>query len=161
MRKRKRDFFIRLLNAEKYEDELKDAVYRILGDVALVLYMKVSEQDDCITSTKIRQSIVKKWNRDCDTVIKEALVNTYLMSPPRIYRWEQMIFDPEYEGENFMDLTGIHELKKDAMGNCLSTSKNDKWCSGCIFAGSGRKIGGTSGVGLLYGIYQYSRSNDP
>ena len=34
-----------------------------------------------------------------------------------------MIFDPEYEGENFMDLTGIHELKKDAMGNCLSTSK--------------------------------------
>lgn len=34
-----------------------------------------------------------------------------------------MIFDPEYEGDNFMDLTGIHELKKDAMGNCLSTSK--------------------------------------
>ena len=29
----------------------------------------------------------------------------------------------KYEGENFMDLTGIHELKKDAMGNCLSTSK--------------------------------------
>ena len=121
--KTKKRLFIRLLNAEKYEAELKDAVYRTLGDVALVLYMKVSEQDDCITSTKIRQSIVKKWNRDCDTVIKEALVNTYLMSPPRIYRWEQMIFDPEYEGENFMDLTGIHELKKDAMGNCLSTSK--------------------------------------
>ena len=121
--KTKKRLFIRLLNAEKYENELKDAVYRTLGDVALVLYMKVSEQDDCITSTKIRQSIVKKWNRDCDTVIKEALVNTYLMSPPRIYRWEQMIFNPEYEGESFMNLGDKCELKKDAMGNCLSTTK--------------------------------------
>ena len=48
------------LGGPENEDELKDAVYRTLGDVALVLYMKVSEQDDCITSTKIRQSIVKK-----------------------------------------------------------------------------------------------------
>ena len=34
-----------------------------------------------------------------------------------------MIFNPEYEGESFMNLGDKCELKKDAMGNCLSTTK--------------------------------------
>ena len=119
----KNRLFIRLLNKDKYEEELKDAVYRSLGDIALVLYMKVSEYNGCVTSTKIRQKILIKWGKNGDEVFKEALLNTYFMSPPRIYRWEQMIFNPDYEGENFMDLTGIAKLQKDAMGNCLSTSR--------------------------------------
>ena len=96
--KTKPRLFIRLLNADKYSADLQDAVYKTLGDIALVLYMKVTEYEGCVTSTKI-------------------------MSPPRIYRWEQMIFNPEYEGESFMNLGDKCELKKDAMGNCLSTTK--------------------------------------
>lgn len=46
-----------------------------------------------------------------------------LYESAKFYRWEQMIFNPDYEGENFMDLTGIAKLQKDAMGNCLSTSR--------------------------------------
>lgn len=121
--KTKPRLFIRLLNADKYSADLQDAVYKTLGDIALVLYMKVTEYEGCVTSTKIRQGMLEQWGKECDEVFQEAILNTYFMSPPRIYRWEQMIFDPEYEGENFMDLTGIHELKKDVMGNCLSTSK--------------------------------------
>ena len=75
------------------------------------------------TSTKIRLGMLEQWGRDSDEVFKEALLNTYFMSPPRIYRWEQMIFNPEYEGESFMNLGDRCELKRDAMGNCLSTTK--------------------------------------
>ena len=85
--------------------------------------MKVTEYEGCVTSTKIRQGMLEQWGKECDEVFKEAILNTYFMSPPRIYRWEQMIFNPEYEGESFMNLGDKCELKKDAMGNCLSTTK--------------------------------------
>lgn len=91
--------------------------------------------------------------KECDEVFKEAILNTYFMSPPRIYRWEQMIFNPEYEGESFMNLGDKCELKKDAMGNCLSTTEN-KWCSCSVPAGSGRTIGIYAGFRFLYGVYQ-------
>lgn len=124
----KDSLFIRLLNYDDNSEELKDAIYKRIGDIAQVLYMKVSERDGNVMSTKILKSVLEKWQANSDLlsedyIFEEALKNTERMSPPRIYRWEQMIFDPEYEGDNFMDLTGIHELKKDAMGNCLSTSK--------------------------------------
>lgn len=119
----KKYLFIRLLNAEKYALDLQDAVYRMIGDIALVLYLKVGEHKNCISSTKIRQNIIMGWGRPEDEVFKEALLNTYFMTPPRIYRWEQMIFDADYEGDNFMDLTGLHQLKKNEMGNCLSTTQ--------------------------------------
>ena len=121
--KTKPRLFIRLLNANKYAADLQDAVYKTLGDIAIVLYMKVTEYEGCVTSTKIRLGMLEQWGRDSDEVFKEALLNTYFMSPPRIYRWEQMIFNPEYEGESFMNLGDKCELKRDAMGNCLSTTK--------------------------------------
>ena len=121
--KTKPRLFIRLLNADKYSADLQDAVYKTLGDIALVLYMKVTEYEGCVTSTKIRQGMLEQWGKECDEELQESILNTYFMSPPRIYRWEQMIFNPEYEGESFMNLGDKCELKKDAMGNCLSTTK--------------------------------------
>lgn len=119
----KGDLFIRLLNTDRNEMLLQDAIYKTLGDIALVLYARVGETEGCITSTMIHRNLIDMWKKDRELVFKEALLNTYFISPPRIYRWEQMIFNPEYEGDNFMDLAGIHTLKKDALGNCLSTSK--------------------------------------
>ncbi len=124
----KDSLFIRLLNYDDNSEELKDAIYKRIGDIAQVLYMKVSERDGNVMSTKILKSIVRKWQANSDLlsedyIFEEALKNTERMSPPRIYRWEQMIFNPEYEGESFMNLGDKCELKKDAMGNCLSTTK--------------------------------------
>lgn len=120
--KTKKRLFIRLMNVDRYADDLNDAVYKTLGDIALVLYMKITEYQGCVTSTKIRREILTEWKKDSDEVFKEALLNTYFMSPPRIYRWEQMIFNMEYEGESFMNLEENCPLKKDTLGNCLSTS---------------------------------------
>ena len=121
-----KDFlFIRLLNYDDNSEELKDAIYKRIGDIAQVLYMKVSERDGNVMSTKILKSIVRKWQANSDLlsedyIFEEALKNTERMSPPRIYRWEQMIFDPEYEGEEFMSPGTESAISKDFIGNCLS-----------------------------------------
>lgn len=121
----KDSLFIRLLNYDDNSEELKDAIYKKIGDIAQVLYMKVSEHDGNIMSTKILKSIVRKWQANSDLlsedyIFEEALKNTERMSPPRIYRWEQMIFDPEYEGEEFMSPGTESAISKDFIGNCLS-----------------------------------------
>ena len=71
--KTKPRLFIRLLNADKYSADLQDAVYKTLGDIALVLYMKVTEYEGCVTSTKIRQGMLEQWGKECDEVFQEAL----------------------------------------------------------------------------------------
>lgn len=139
--KAKNDLFIRLVNAEKHARELEDVVYRTLGDIALVLYMRVAENDGCITSFKIKQSIVRKWDREDDEVFREALLNTYFMSPPRIYSWEKMIFNRNYQGDNFMDLTSNHEITKDAVGNCLSTVKKANGAVAVFLPGVAQRLG--------------------
>lgn len=138
--KTKKRLFIRLLNADKYAEDLKDAVYKTLGDIALVLYMKVTEYQGCVTSTKIRQGMLEQWKKDSDEVFKEALLNTYFMSPPRIYRWEQMIFNPEYEGESFMNVGDNSKLTKEAMGNCLSTTKKTNGAVAVFLPGVAQRL---------------------
>lgn len=138
--KTKKRLFIRLLNADKYADDLKDAVYKTLGDIALVLYMKVTEYQGCVTSTKIRQGMLEQWKKDRDEVFKEALLNTYFMSPPRIYRWEQMVFNPEYEGESFMNVGDDFKLTKEAMGNCLSTTKKTNGAVAVFLPGVAQRL---------------------
>ena len=40
---------------------------------------------------------------------------------PRIYCWQKLIFDLEYEGEEFMNRADNVELNKGPLGNCMST----------------------------------------
>lgn len=117
----KEDLFIRLINRKKYKRELSRAVYKVVGDVALVLYMKIGEQDGYTSSMKIRRECLERWQQDRDAVFEAALINTYFMASPRIYFWEKLMYNPEYDGECFMDLNRDFPLKRDKFGNCLST----------------------------------------
>ncbi len=119
----KGDLFIRLLNVKMNQAELEEAIYRVIGDIAQVLYIKLGEADRIMTSAKIRESNLEKWKRNREQVFDDALLNTYFISPPRIYCWEKLLFNMDYPGENFMNLMEDVHLKKDAMGNCLSTLK--------------------------------------
>ena len=150
--KTKKRLFIRLLNADKYAEDLKDAVYKTLGDIALVLYMKVTEYQGCVTSTKIRQGMLEQWKKDSDEVFKEALLNTYFISPPRIYCWEKLLYNLDYEGENFMNLLFDMSLKKDAIGNCLSTSVRTNGAVAVFLPGVAQRLGKLIG-GSFYMVF--------
>lgn len=119
----KDDLFIRLLNININRVELEGAIYRVIGDIAQVLYIKLGEKDCMVTSAKIRESNLENWKRDREQVFDDAMLNTYFISPPRIYCWEKLLFDLNYPGENFMNLASEMHLKMDPMGNCLSTTK--------------------------------------
>ncbi|MFR6135674.1 MAG: DUF5688 family protein [Blautia massiliensis (ex Durand et al. 2017)] len=93
MMKVKSRLFIRLLNADKNRTILKELVHHKIGDIALVVYYLAGEKEGYVLSAKIKKSFVEKWGKDVDTVFEAALINTYFISPPRIYHWEKMLFD--------------------------------------------------------------------
>ena len=66
------------MNVVKYRDELKNAIFRTVGDIALVLYARMGELDGCSTSIKIKNHMLQKWEQDEQSVFNEALLNTYL-----------------------------------------------------------------------------------
>ena len=74
-------------------------------------------------------------------MFNEALLNTYFISPPRIYCWEKLLYNLDYEGENFMNLLFDMSLKKDAIGNCLSTSVRTNGAVAVFLPGVGQRMG--------------------
>ena len=144
----KEDLFIRLLNVVKHRDELQNAIFRTVGDIALVLYARMGELDGCSTSIKIKQHMLQKWEKDEQTVFNDALLNTYFISPPRIYCWEKLIYNMSYEGENFMNLLFYLPLKKDTFGNCLSTSTRTNGAVAVFLPGVAQRLGYLLGGGF-------------
>lgn len=47
------------MNVVKYRDELKNAIFRTVGDIALVLYARMGELDGCSTSIKIKTYVTE------------------------------------------------------------------------------------------------------
>lgn len=143
----KDSLFIRLLNYDDNSKELSNAVYKRIGDIAQVLYMKVSECDGNIMSTKIFKSVVEKWKEDGlilseGNILEEALRNTERMYPPRIYRWDQMLFNPEYEGEEFMSPGTEEAISQDLIGNCLTTAKKTNGAVAIFYPGVAERFAG-------------------
>ncbi|MDO4338153.1 MAG: DUF5688 family protein [Eubacteriales bacterium] len=159
----KDSLFIRLLNVDRNREDLHDAIYREIGDIALVLYMAMGETEGCFTSIKIRKDILKKWHGDEEVIFREALLNTYYISPPRIYQWEKLVFDPDYSGENFMNLMTEFEIHKGARGNCLSTTKRTNGAVAVFLPGVAQRIGellGSSFYMVFTSIHEVMIHND-
>ena len=140
--------FIRPLNVKMNGQRLRRAVYRTIGDIALVLYMKVYEEKETISSTKIRKEYIARWEVDWEEVFDDAMLNTYLMSPPRLFRWENLLYDPEYTGDSFMEMVSAARISKDTRGNCLSTVKRTNGAVAIFLPGVAKRLGELMGHDL-------------
>lgn len=139
----KEDLFIRLLNKEKHEKELENAVYKEVDGIACVLYMKVGQRDGRISSMKIHKDSLAEWGMDADEVYESALLNTYFLTPPRIYQWERLLLNPDYDGEDFMTYDyGNDRIKLfgKRVGSCLSTSIRTNGAVAIFLPGVSEKI---------------------
>ena len=132
--------FIRLLNYPRNKEELENVVFERIGDIALVLYQKLGEQENTIISVKIRRTMLDLWQLDKRTVMEQAMQNTCEMTPPRFYLWERLMEDPDYEGESFLDSSDIYELHRGWHGNCLSTTVKTNGAVAAFFPGVAKKI---------------------
>lgn len=140
-KKVKNELFIRPLNIKANRIELEDAVYRPVGDIALVLYMLLGIDEKGIDSIKVRKEYVDKWKMDGEKVMDAALLNTYFLTPPRLYDKFRLLLEPEYRGENFMDLLGEHELDKSWEGNFISTTERVYGAVAVFLPGVAERLG--------------------
>lgn len=101
---------LRPLNYAEHQDSLKDAVYRLHGDIALVLYYVLSDDGTDLNTFKMRREIVECWNKDSDEVFDEALQNTQVKAPPRLYLDE--VVNPPYQQGAFMAVNSDIECIK-------------------------------------------------
>lgn len=66
-------------------EELSNCIYWSMGDVALVLYLLVFEDEENVVSVKLDRSMTNKWERRDDVLLTRALLNSFQRMPPRIY----------------------------------------------------------------------------
>lgn len=98
--------FIRPLNYNDHRYELKDYVYRRVGDIVLVLYLLASdertgERHD-VSSMKLPRVMMESWDLTEDEVWENAMSSTYMMSPPRMYLNPMDTYNPPYHKGAFM-----------------------------------------------------------
>jgi len=100
--------FIRPLNYKDHRYELKDYVYRQIGDIALVLYLLASdentEEQHNISSAKLPKIMMQSWGLTEEEVWENAMGSTYMMSPPRLYLNPMDTYNPPYRKGAFMAL---------------------------------------------------------
>ena len=119
----KNRLFIRPLSWQRNQKELEGIVYDRIGDIALVLYQRLGEQEGTLISVKIRKEMLEAWQLDKRSVMEKAMKNTCRQAPPRFYLWKRLMDDPDdYEGEAFIEPYASWQLNRDAFGNCLSTT---------------------------------------
>ena len=132
----KENLFIRLINFEKNKTELEKAFYKRNGDIALTLYMKISDEDGMLTSLKVPLQCVERWDLEKDDVFMAALKNTVSMMPPKVYDMMKMLLNPGYDGEDVDDPDYIPF--QDTMGNCLSTGQKTNGAVAIFYPGIAR-----------------------
>lgn len=110
--------FIRPLNFKDHQYELKDHIYRRIGDMVLVLYILASDENDGkrhdVLSIKVPKPSMQAWGIAEEEVWENAMINTYIMAPPRIYLNPMDIVNPPYHRGAFMalnsDITSLPPL---------------------------------------------------
>ena len=75
-----------------------------------------------------------------DLFIRALNVNTYFISPPRIFYWEKLVYNPDYDGECFMDLNHEFYLTRDSIGSCLSTARRTNGAVAIFLPGVAKRL---------------------
>lgn len=119
---------IRPINYQKNKYDLKECLYRQVGDIALVLYVlledrRVGKRHD-VMSAKMQKSVMNTWELTEDEIFDRALSNTYVMSPPRIYFNPMDTMNPPYEKGAFMALNSpIREISPSQSPTVTTTTQ--------------------------------------
>lgn len=129
----KERLFIRLINFERNKAELEDFFYKRIGEIAMVLYEKIADEDEGIVSCKVPLKYVDGWDLNKEEVFMAALRNTASMMPPKAYEWVKMIMNLDYEGDDIYDPDYIPA--KGITGSCLSTSRKTNGAVGIFYPG--------------------------
>lgn len=113
---------LRLRNKERESGRLTDAVCRCVGDIAVVLYIRLGKIAGAETSMMVNKAWIDQWGKSEEELFSAAMKNMLRFTPPRIYDFWKLAYDAGYEGEDFMDISQDYPIDDSPIGNCLSTT---------------------------------------
>lgn len=143
--------FIRPLNYNNHQAELEHCFYRRIGEIALVVYVKVLDKDKMLTSFKLPLNYAKVWNMEEQDVFEKVMENTARMMPPRVYSLIDMFFNPNCEGKDIYDPN--FKPSKSEMGNCFSTTVKTNGATAIFYPGAARRMSDLMGQQDLYLVF--------
>lgn len=105
-----------VVNYTDHKYELKSIVYKLYGDVALVLHCIIrDDDDDGFSSFAVDKEVMALWNVEEDKVFETAMSNTQIRAMPRMYMEPTELVRPPYETGAFMavdsDVTYLPKMK--------------------------------------------------
>ncbi len=96
------NLILRPLNYHQCIDELDNCIYWKFGDIVLVLYGLIGDEDGQYLTMKIYREMTYRWNIEEEQLLTNALLNSYAKMPPRLYHAEQMLRNCNRTGGVFM-----------------------------------------------------------
>lgn len=99
---------LRPLNYNDHRTELKNIIYKKIGDIILVLYILAYDQRDGeqhnVGSVKVQKSLLECWGVSEEELWETAMGNSYMIAPPRMYMDPMDTYKPAYTKGAFMAL---------------------------------------------------------
>lgn len=142
----KEKLIIRPINYTDNKYSLKEAIYKRIGDIALVLYLVMYENKvQGLGTTKIHKETFQKWGKDFEEVWEAALTNTYVLAPPRMYLTPAECTDPPYERGAFMALGSKIKSFGKLQTPTVTTTKQVNGAIAVFYPGVKEKIASMAG----------------
>lgn len=132
--------FVRPINISEMKGD-DQTIARIMGDIALVLYYQVDHTDEGLSSIRMKKATVESWGCLVEEVFNEALVNTYIMNPPRLYDYHKILHNPLYQGMNFMNILDDCTDEITGICSCLSTPQRVNGAMSIFLPGVAERLG--------------------
>lgn len=124
---------IRPLSFSLNSMELKKCIYRLCGDIALVLYGVVSDDPETgvLNTFKIPADLAESWGVDIDKVFDQAMLNTHLSAMPRVYtNISDALSHPSDKGKFMSPDSDVEELKN--LPGCAPMLTTTKRVNGAV-----------------------------
>lgn len=132
--------FIRPINYTDNRYELKNAVYEQHGDIALVLYVLLYDNENGIGSIKVPKDIIPSWEKELSEIWANALINTNVMAPPRMYLSEKEATNPPYTRGAFMAVNSNVKSIGKIFAPIVTTTRNRNGAAAMFYPGVMEKI---------------------
>lgn len=144
---------IRPINFTANQYDLKNCVFELMGDIALVLYLVISEDESYgLGTAKVPGVIFEKWERSLEDVWNAALFNTYVLAPPRMYEMPWECYKPPYTKGAFMALGSDMDIIEFHMSPTVTTTKQVNGAIAMFYPGVMERIAEMAG-GSYYVVF--------
>ncbi len=141
--------FLRTVNWEREEENLRDAVYRKSGEIALAVYLHIGECEEYVMNTRVRRCYLDRWGQTEDALFCLSMENTVQRYPARILSWEKFMRGGDWNPEGEDPFTEWTDADQGPQGNCLTTLQKSYGAIALFYPGMAERLAEVFGCDLL------------